>query len=66
MIGRMKGIGGPPLSFLHKFYRQKVSMTFLCAHVFSILGDAIALSEGSSKLTILSRDPPFIYVFHNM
>jgi hypothetical protein len=41
-------------------------MTFLCAHVFSILGDAIALSEGSSKLTILSRDPPFIYVFHNM
>jgi hypothetical protein len=66
MTWEMKGIGGSPLSILRTFYRQRVLMTLLCAHVVSVLKDVIAISEGFSKLNILSKYPPFLYVFHDM
>jgi hypothetical protein len=66
MTWGMKGIGGLPLSVLCTFYRQRVLVTLLCAHVVSILKVVITISEGSSKLNILSKYPPFLYVFHDM
>jgi hypothetical protein len=48
-----KGIGGKALLVLRTFYRQRVLVTLLCAHVVSILKDAITISEGSSSLKII-------------
>ncbi len=50
-----KGIGILPLSILHAFYKQKVSMTL---HVVFILKCVVMVGEGSSRLGVLSKGPP--------
>jgi hypothetical protein len=56
--GGAKDTGGLPLSVLHAFYKQRVSMAFQQMQAISILRHAVAISEGSSMLGLLSRSPP--------
>jgi hypothetical protein len=51
LMREVKGIGGPPLSILHTFYRQRVSTMLQHAQAISILRCVVAISEGSSKLS---------------
>lgn len=52
-------LGGPPLSILREFYRQRVSVAVQHAQVVSSLKRAVVVGEGSSRLGLLSRGPPF-------
>jgi hypothetical protein len=47
------------LSILCTLYRQKVSMALQHAQLVSILKHAIVVGEGSFRLNLLSRGPPF-------
>jgi hypothetical protein len=52
-------IGGPSLSNLREFYRQRVSVAVQRVQVVSNLKRAVVVGEGSSRLGLLSRGPPF-------
>jgi hypothetical protein len=57
--GGVKGTGSLPLSILHIFYNQRVPVMLQRVHATSLLKHAIAIGEGSSKLGILAKGPPF-------
>jgi hypothetical protein len=58
MVWGVKGTGCLPLLILHAFYKHKVSLALQRAHVISILKHVIVISEGSSRLNVLSRVLP--------
>ncbi len=62
MVSGAKGTGGPPLSVLGAFYRQKVLVMVQQVHAISILRWVVAVDEGFSRLGILSDGPPFPYL----
>jgi hypothetical protein len=57
-----KGAGGPPLSVLHTFYRQRVLVALRCVQVISILRCVVTLDEDSSRLASFQEVLPFPYL----
>jgi hypothetical protein len=57
-----KSIKSPPLSILHAFYKQKVLVMIQHTCALFILKHAIVVYEGLSRLSILLRGPPFLYL----
>jgi hypothetical protein len=58
---RAKGTGGPPLLILPHFI-SSVLLVLQLALAVSILRHAVVISEGSSKLDVLSKVLPFHYL----
>jgi hypothetical protein len=52
------GIGGPPISVLRTFYRERLIVELQHAHAISILKRVIVVGEGFSRLGVLSRGSP--------
>jgi len=59
MAWGVKGTGSLPLSILHIFYNQRVPVMLQRVHATSLLKHAIAIGEGSSRLGVLAKGPPF-------
>jgi hypothetical protein len=62
MLWTAKGTGGPPLSVLHTFYRQRVLVALQRTHAASISRWAVIAGKGFSRLEALLGLPPWAVI----